>query len=161
MRRILMVLAGGMLLASAAVAFGQDAASFDAKYNAVLSKLQSMGHGYYSTEEWAQIDQSIQELMADAARREADTDVATILGIAGSADESLIDALLRLLAQIVVNAGDDDDELVASVGGACYQAGVVGRLARLHHLNGCDHGSGGAAIDDDIGLVHARLGVGA
>src|SRR3546814_16531307 len=66
------------------------------------------------------------------ARREADTDVATILGIAGPADEGLIDALLRLLAQIVVNAGDNDDELVAGVGGACYQAGVVGRLARLH-----------------------------
>jgi len=56
------------------------------------------------------------------ARREADTDVATILGIAGPADEGLIDALLRLLAQIVVNAGDNDDELVAGVGGACYQA---------------------------------------
>ena len=69
------------------------------------------------------------------ARREADTDVATILGIARPPDEGLIDALLRLLTQIVVNAGDDDDELVAGVSGACYQAGVVGRLARLHMTN--------------------------
>ena len=68
MRRILMVLAAA-LLASAAAAFGQDAPSFEAKYNAVLSKLQSMGYGYYSDKEWAEIDQSVQELMADAAQR--------------------------------------------------------------------------------------------
>lgn len=69
MRRILMVLMGGLLLASAAGTFGQEAGSFDANYNAVLSKLQSMGHGYYSEKEWAAIDQSIRELVADAARR--------------------------------------------------------------------------------------------
>ena len=68
MRRILMVLAAA-LLASSAAAFGQDAPSFEAKYNAVLSKLQSMGYGYYSDKEWAEIDQSVQELMADAAQR--------------------------------------------------------------------------------------------
>ena len=68
MRRILMVLAAA-LLASAAAVFGQDAPSFEAKYNAVLSKLQSMGYGYYSDKEWAEIDQSVQELMADAAQR--------------------------------------------------------------------------------------------
>ena len=70
MRRILMVLAGGLLLASAAGAFGQDAASFDANYNAVLSKLQSMGHGYYSEKEWAAIDENIRDLVADAAKRD-------------------------------------------------------------------------------------------
>ncbi len=70
MRRILMVLACGAWLAGAVGAPGQDAATFDAKYNAVLSKLQSMGHGYYSEKEWAAVDQSIRDLVADAARRD-------------------------------------------------------------------------------------------
>lgn len=58
------------VLAAAGGAFGQDPAAFDAKYASVLSKLQSMGHGYYSDKEWNAIDQSIQELMSDAAQRD-------------------------------------------------------------------------------------------
>ena len=68
MKKILMGLVVAAVLAGA-TAFGQDAATFDAKYNAVLSKLQSMGHGYYSEKEWADIDQSIQGLISDAAGR--------------------------------------------------------------------------------------------
>lgn len=70
MRKILMGLACGTLLAAVAGAFGQDAVSFEAKYNAVLSKLQSMGHGYYSAQEWAAIDGSVEELVSDAAARD-------------------------------------------------------------------------------------------
>lgn len=71
MRRILMVLMVAGLLASVAGAFGQDAtSSFDTKYNAVLSKLQSMGCGYYSEKEWADIDQAVQDLINDAAQRD-------------------------------------------------------------------------------------------
>ncbi len=70
MRKILMGLACGMVLAAVAGAFGQDAASFEAKYNAVLSKLQSMGHGYYSEKEWAAIDQSVEALVSDASARD-------------------------------------------------------------------------------------------
>ena len=69
MKKILMGLVVAAVLAGA-TAFGQDAAAFDAKYNAVLSKLQSMGHGYYSEKEWADIDQSIQGLISDAAQRD-------------------------------------------------------------------------------------------
>lgn len=69
MRKILMVLAAAVLV-SAAGAFGQDAASFEAKYNSVLSKLQSMGHGYYSEKEWAEIDLAVKDLVADAAQRD-------------------------------------------------------------------------------------------
>lgn len=69
MKKILMGLVLAAVLAGA-TAFGQDAAAFDAKYNAVLSKLQSMGHGYYSEKEWADIDQSIQDLISDAAQRD-------------------------------------------------------------------------------------------
>lgn len=68
MRKIMMGLMVVALLATVAGAFGQEGASFDVKYNAMLSKLQSMGHGYYSDKEWAEIDQSIQELVADAAK---------------------------------------------------------------------------------------------
>ena len=66
------------------------------------------------------------------SRSETDANIAAILGIARSADEGLIDALLCLPAQIVVNAGNDDDELVARIGCTCYQTRVVGRLSRLH-----------------------------
>jgi hypothetical protein len=45
MRKITMVLAMAVL-AAATGAWAQDVAAFDARYNAVLSKLQSMGHGY-------------------------------------------------------------------------------------------------------------------
>ena len=44
-------------------------AAFDTRYNEVLSRLQSMGHGFYSEREWAEVEQSVDELMADAARR--------------------------------------------------------------------------------------------
>lgn len=70
MKRILatlLILAG---LTGGAVSRAQDAAAFDAKYNVLLSKLQSMGHGFYSEKEWADIDRSIQELVDDAARRD-------------------------------------------------------------------------------------------
>ncbi len=69
MRKILMGLTMVALLASVAGAFGQEPSAFDARYNAVLSKLQSMGHGYYSEKEWADIDRSVQDLVDDAARR--------------------------------------------------------------------------------------------
>ena len=69
MRRILMGWVMAAVLASVSGVFGQEPAAFDARYNAVLSKLQSMGHGYYSEKEWAEIDQAVQELVSDAARR--------------------------------------------------------------------------------------------
>ena len=48
------------------------------------------------------------------------------------ADEPLVDPLLSLVAQIVVNAGDDDDNSVACVCRLADQPGVVGRLAGLN-----------------------------
>lgn len=70
MKKILAGWVCATVLAAVAGASGQDAAAFDAKYNAVLSKLQSMGHGYYSEKEWAEIDQGIQDLINDAAQRD-------------------------------------------------------------------------------------------
>lgn len=70
MRKILMGLVCVAMLVSAAGAAEPEATAFDAKYNAVLSRLQSMGHGYYSEKEWAEIDQSVQDLVSDAVRRD-------------------------------------------------------------------------------------------
>jgi len=39
---------------------------------------------------------------------------------------------MSLPAQVVVNAHDDDDELVVRIGRTCYQTRVVGCLSRLH-----------------------------
>ena len=69
MRRIFMSLVCVAMLATAAGA-QEEAAAFDVKYNAVLSKLQSMGHGYYSEKEWAEIDRSVDDLVGDAVRRD-------------------------------------------------------------------------------------------
>ncbi|NLG33797.1 MAG: TlpA family protein disulfide reductase [Lentisphaerae bacterium] len=69
MRRIFIGLAGLAMLASVAIATEVPASGFDTKYNAVLSRLQSMGHGYYSEKEWAEVEQSVNELMEDAAQR--------------------------------------------------------------------------------------------
>ena len=68
MRKILMSLVCVAILAAVAGAAEPDTAAFDAKYNAVLSKLQSMGHGYYSEKEWAQIDQSVEDLVSAAVK---------------------------------------------------------------------------------------------
>ncbi len=69
MRKILMGLVCVAMLTSMAGAAEVEMSAFDLKYNAVLSKLQSMGHGYYSEKEWAAIDQSVDDLMSDAVQR--------------------------------------------------------------------------------------------
>ena len=45
------------------------------------------------------------------------------------ADKAFVDPHLRLVAQIVVNARNDDDQTVAGIGRLADQPGVVGRLA--------------------------------
>ncbi len=63
-------LAAAALLAAAlpAAATAQDTVA-DARYNAVLSRLQSMGCGYYTDAEWAEIDRDVAALASDAASR--------------------------------------------------------------------------------------------
>ena len=65
----IILLAVSMLPLSAAFANEEASEDFDAKYNAVLSRLQSMGHGYYTAQEWAEAEQSVNELMDDASKR--------------------------------------------------------------------------------------------
>ncbi|MDR0993555.1 MAG: TlpA family protein disulfide reductase [Verrucomicrobiota bacterium] len=69
MRNSWLVLVSACVMAAVCAVSAQDAASFDAAHKAVLSKLQSMGHGYYSEKEWAEVDQSVEALVADAVAR--------------------------------------------------------------------------------------------
>ncbi len=64
-------LSAAALLAAALpiAATAQDAPAADARYNAVLSRLQSMGCGYYTDAEWAEIDREVADLATDAASR--------------------------------------------------------------------------------------------
>ncbi len=52
-----------------ALACAQDTATFDARYNSVLARLQSMGCGYYTDAEWADVDREVADISADAAAR--------------------------------------------------------------------------------------------
>lgn len=70
MRTIISLSIGVTLLLAVSGAMGQDVAIFDTKYNEVLSRLQSMGHGYYSQQEWAAVEQAVNDLMTDAAQRQ-------------------------------------------------------------------------------------------
>ena len=71
--RIMMAACAVGLLIGAGAASAQEIAVFDAKYNAVLSRLQSMGHGYYSAQEWADVEAAVEDLVADAeARKDGD-----------------------------------------------------------------------------------------
>ena len=76
-----------------------------------------------------------------AAIELADTDylVLAIGQHAGAvpSDKTFVDANLRLFAQIVVNPGDDNDELVSGIRCLAYQAGVIFRFSGLNMAN--DH----------------------
>lgn len=66
-KMILGAVLAAMILPLSALA--QEAPTADARYSAVLSRLQSMGHGYYSEKEWAEIDREVKELTEDAVAR--------------------------------------------------------------------------------------------
>lgn len=51
------------------LACAQDTASFDARYNSVLARLQSMGCGYYTDAEWSEIDREVADISSDATSR--------------------------------------------------------------------------------------------
>ncbi len=69
MRKLIIPAVLAAVLAIVSGAAAQETTVFESNYNAVLSRLQSMGHGYYSQQEWAEVEQSVNDLMADAAQR--------------------------------------------------------------------------------------------
>ena len=58
-----------------------SAAAFDnARYNSILSRLQSMGHGYYTAAEWKAIDDEVDSLVSDArASKDGDAIIKTAI----------------------------------------------------------------------------------
>lgn len=136
MRKILAGLTCGLLLASAAGALGQDAFSFDAKHNAVLSKLQSMGHGYYSDKEWAEIDRAVQELVDDAANRndgpaivKAAVIQAMVLSDMRRRHAEAVQALAGARARVAPMEGVDASRLYVKEAEVQAEAGNAGAVA--------------------------------
>ncbi|MDD2240559.1 MAG: hypothetical protein PHO14_10320 [Kiritimatiellae bacterium] len=70
MQKIIPLTIMAALLLAVSSTPGQEVSVFDSKHNAVLSRLQSMGHGYYSQQEWAEVEQAVNELMTDAVQRQ-------------------------------------------------------------------------------------------
>ncbi|NLB66278.1 MAG: TlpA family protein disulfide reductase [Lentisphaerae bacterium] len=69
-----------LMLAAVSSATAQVSGDFDAQQRAVLSRLQTMGHGYYSAQEWADVEQSVNDLMANARdRKDGDAIIAATI----------------------------------------------------------------------------------
>ena len=137
MRKILMVLAAAVLVAATG-ALGQDATAFDARYNAVLSKLQSMGHGYYSEKEWADIDRAVQDLVNDAAgRNDGDAYVkavvikAMVLSDMRRKHAEANDVLVAARKKVAKMAGVDASKLYVKQAEVQAEAGNAGAVAEL------------------------------
>ena len=70
-----------------------------------------------------------------------------------TADESLIYTCLGLIAKIVVNARNYDNEAIACIGSFAYEARVVGRLAALnvpHHHSAATPGAQVSRIAESV-----------
>lgn len=138
MRKLMIsaVLAAVLALVSGAAA--QETAVFESNYNAVLSRLQSMGHGYYSPQEWAEVEQSVNDLMADAAqRRDGEAIVkaalikAMVLSDMRHAHEEAVKELRRARQAVQDMPGVDASRLYvkeAEVQAAAGDAGAVQKL---------------------------------
>ena len=174
MRVQIRMVAAAALLAAAASAFG-SAAVFDAKYNAVLSRLQSMGHGFYSAQEWADVEQSVNELMADAARRnDGDAIVraavvkAMVLGDMRRLHGEAIQVLRQAKATVAKMDGVDasrlyvkEAEVLATAGDASGVRRVIAEYKASRYYDPKPYAwSGGSAPGDPLLLArpHATTG---
>lgn len=138
MRKLILCLVCGSMLVAVAGAAAQGASGFDAKYNAVLSKLQSMGHGYYSEKEWASIGRSVNELVADAVQR-ADGDAmvqATVIQAMVLSDmrrlhEKAVQVLSAARARVARMEGVDASKLFVKEAEVQAEAGNAAGVADL------------------------------
>lgn len=137
MRKILMSLVCGTMLAAVG-ATGQDAPSFEARHNAVLSKLQSMGHGYYSEKEWAAIDQSVQDLVSDAAKHYDGTAIvkagviqAMVLSDMRRRHAEAIEALVAARKKVAKMEGVDASQLYVKEAEVQAEAGNAAAVAEV------------------------------
>ena len=84
---------------------------------------QGAAHEIYRFKERTQVDAVFPALLLGrVAWLETDAYRSAILGVAGSANERFVDALLRLPAQIVMYTSDNNDEFIAGVGRSSDQS---------------------------------------
>ena len=130
-RMIRAICVAACVAVGAEMAFAQgDSGQFDAEYRALLSQLQSMGHGYYTEAEWSGIMERIRSLSDGAA---ASGDAESIIK-AALVEASVLGDMRRQVPEAVkvlrdtrANLGDATDlsrlytkeaELLALVGDA-------------------------------------------
>lgn len=157
---LLSVLAAAVLLPVSLRA--QD---FDSRCAGILSRLQSMGHGYYSEQEWAEIDRDVESLHSDAvASRNADSIIrAALVSAMVTADmrHRWADGTAALDAAIKdVDALDGADasplyvkkaEILAEAGDAAGVQSVIDAYkASRHYKPQPLYWSGSATADDPL-----------
>lgn len=126
------------LVSAACAAFAADAAFDEAKYNALLSKLESMGHGYYLASEWAQIDSEVADLLASAkADRNAEAvSKAAVVQAMTFADmrrdyPAALKALREARAAVKAMPGGNASQLYVKEADVLAQAGDREAIAKL------------------------------
>ena len=140
MRKIWMGLMAGMMLAATAGAAEAPVEAFESRYNAVLSRLQSMGHGYYSEKEWAEVEQSVNELMADAAGRQDGEAIvraavvkAMVLSDMRRLHEEAVQVLRQARATVEGLSGVDASRLYVQDAEVQAEAGNASAVQRVIH----------------------------
>lgn len=133
-----LVLSVLLLAATASASFAADAAFDEAKYNALLSKLESMGHGYYLASEWAQIDSEVADLLASAkADRNAEAvSKAAVVQAMTFADmrrdyPAALKALREARAAVKAIPGGNASQLYVKEADVLAQAGDRAAIAKL------------------------------
>ena len=163
---IFLVAAALLAAALPAAATAQDTVA-DARYNAVLSRLQSMGCGYYTDAEWAEIDRDVASLASDAASRNdgpAIVRAALVKAMVANDMRNLHDAaaagLRDAIRQVDAIPGTDASplyvklaEVLSDAGDAAGVAGVIRDYKASRHYNPRPLAWSGAATPGDPLLI--------
>lgn len=149
------------------LAVAQDAQSFDTRYNAILSRLQSMGCGYYTDAEWAEIDREVAGIAADAAARNDGPAIvrAALVGAMVSGDmrrrhDEAVSILRKGIAQADAIPGTDasplyvkEAEVLADAGNAKAIEALIREYKASRHYNPRPLAWSGAATPGDPLLI--------
>jgi len=126
------------LAALVAVAFAAEASFDEARYNTLLSKLESMGHGYYLQSDWDAIDSEVASLLASAKadqNAEAISKAATVQAMTFADMRRDYDAALKALrdarAAVKAIAGSNASQLYVKEADVLAQKGDRAAIAKL------------------------------
>lgn len=130
-------IAAAIALFLAPLAFAQEpSAGFEASHSALLSRLQGMGHGYYTESEWADIMSQVRDLVSQA---HADNDAESILK-AALVEASVLGDMRRQYPQALsvlrkaraeLDAKTDTSRLFVKEAEILAQAGDSAAISRL------------------------------